>query len=159
MKAARRTAPAAILAALTLLVAGCGADDDGGSAAPVSTSETAAASATAPATPETAPSGGAAAEAVGSLTIEGGDRAGTYDVTFCFALDSDSLTLGAAGDEQRISVQVSEGTGSLLISDAANTELTNGTIASLSVGSDGAIDASGTYTDGTAFTLGGTCEM
>ena len=142
----RLAAPAAILAA-ALAVAGCGG---GGSAASEPGTTTAAST-----TATTAGTG--ASGSSGTLTIDGGPKAGTYDVGFCFSGDEASLTMSASGNDQNVDVQVSGGSGSLLIADTANTELTNGTVDALSVAGEGAITGSGTYSDGAAFTLEGTC--
>ena len=142
-----RWAAPAILA-VALAAAGCGGGDS--AASEPGTTTTAAAT--------TATSGGTGASgSSGTLTIDGGAKAGTYDVGFCFSGDEASLTMAASGNDQTVDVQVSSGTGSLLIANTANTELTNGTVDALSITGDGAITGSGTYSDGAAFTLEGTC--
>ena len=136
----RWAAPAAILA-VALAAGGCGGGD--GSASQAATT----------AVTVTDQSPGSA----GTLTISGGPRAGSYGVTFCIADGGSNLTLSASGNDQKVDVEASGGSGSLLVANTANTELTNGTVDVLTVTGDGSITASGTYTDGTTFALKGTC--
>ena len=142
----RWAAPAAILA-VALAGTGCGGGD--GAASEPGTTTAAATTATT--------AGTGASGSSGTLTIDGGPKAGTYDVGFCFSGDEASLTMAASGNDQTLDVVVSGGSGSLLIANTANTELTNGTFDALSVTGDGAITGSGTYSDGAAFTLEGVC--
>lgn len=142
----RWTPPAAILA-VALAAAGCGG---GSSSAPPAESTTAA-----PA--DTAAPGNATAGSFGTLTIAGGSAAGTYDVGFCFSSGDANLTLAGAGDDQTIDVEATGGSGTLLVANTANTELTNGTVDGLSFTDETSFTGAGSYDDGTAFTLEGTC--
>ncbi|HTI33564.1 MAG TPA: hypothetical protein VL422_07795 [Miltoncostaea sp.] len=156
------TVLAAALAAVALAAAGCGGDDDAGAAADAGSASTPPAATAAATTPtvEPAPTSGTDEDVdgtSGTLTIEGGAKAGDYTSDLCFATEGGSLTMSANASDQEVSINVSSGTGTLLVANTANTELTNGDITALTVDGDGAFTGSGTYSEGTPFTISGAC--
>ena len=106
--------------------------------------------------------GGGSGETGTTVTLAGADYSETFSVTSCTNPGQSDLVLQAVtSGGLTLSVDAPAGLGTLTVTGGSEQETLNGNVESVTVGADGALDATGTFAPpnfaGEPFTITGTC--